>query len=490
MNGRTLLRKLASVTVLRLGVAATGFALFWLLSHELPAAELGGFSVWMNAFLLLQALPLLGLNVHVVRELAAHPGQQAQEISHATAFALFFGALMTVGVIAYGLLAADAAMRLPCVLLGLALLPSAWVLVVESALIGREQLPVLTAVTLAESLWRVLGAAVSLACGWGLLGVFAFFLAGRLLTCALYLGFGGLPAPSWRLVSRAGLQRYLMLAPTYLAIGLVSVASSRMDVLLLSRLRGLGDVGVYAAAAKLYEASLMVSTMALMIVYPLLARLFVQDREAFAQMLARCVRWGLLLGPPLVMVGMALAQPLVQWLYAPRLWGAAPVLQALLLAAWLMAMDQLLSSTMLAAHAQRHDLRAMVVGLFTLLALLFLLSPWLGPVGTAWSVVAGLGLRVGWRVGWAQGTLALPGLLGQSLRAAWAAAAGVIVFLCVGSGVVLASGHPVLQTLLALLAGGLTHAGLAWVTGAFGPAHRADWLAWRRKATAAPEALA
>jgi len=490
MNWRTLLHKLASVTVLRLGVAAMGFALFWLLSHELPAAELGGFSVWMNTFLLLQALPLLGLNVHVIRELAAHPEQQAQELSHATAFALFFGGLMTLGVVAYGVLGADNAMRSAYVLLGLALLPSAWVLVVESALIGREQLPVLTAVTMAESLCRVLGAALSLACGWGLTGVFAFFLAGRLLTCALYLGFGGLPAPSRRLVSRAGLRRYLHLAPTYLAIGLVSVASSRIDVLLLSRLRGLSDVGVYAAAAKLYEASLMVSTMALMIVYPVLSRLFVQDRAAFAAMLGRCVRWGLLIGPPLVMLGMALAQPLVHLLYAPRLWGAAPVLQVLLFAAWLMAMDQLLSSTMLAAQAQRHDLRAMVAGLITLLVLLFLLCPWLGPVGTAWAVVAGLGLRVGWRLRWAEDDLGLAGLLGQSARAALAAVSGVAVFLLMGSGVWMAPGHPVLQALLALLAGGLTHAGLSWVTGAFGPAHRADWSAWRRKATATPEALA
>ena len=104
--------------------------------------------------------------------------------------------------------------------------------------------------------------------------------------------------------------------------------------------------------------------------------------------LERCLRWALLLGLPLVLLGMALAPWLVRHVYAPALWPAAPLLQLLLIATWLMALDQLLSSTMLAAQAQRQDLVAMSLGLLALLALLVGLNQ-------VWGLACGGGRRCG-----------------------------------------------------------------------------------------------
>jgi O-antigen/teichoic acid export membrane protein len=490
MNLRTLLNKLASVTVLRLGVAVLGFGMFWLLSHHLSATELGGFSLLMNTFMLLQTLPLLGMNVHLIREVAARPEQQAGELSHALAFAMPVATAMALGLSLFGAIGADAALRWPFVLLGLSMVPTAWVLVAESALIGREQLQVLTTVNMVESAWRVLGALVSLWQGWGLDGVFAFFLAGRCLTSASYALRGGLPRIHMAEVNRQGLRQYVVLAPTYLAIGLVSAGHARIDMLVLSKVRDLNEVGIYAAAAKLYEASLMVSTMALMIVYPILSRLFASDRHAFGLMLSRSVRWGLLLGAPLVLVGMALTPALVQLIYLPRLWAAADVLQPLLLAAWLMALDQLLSSTMLAAQAQSQDLRAMVIGLITLLIGLLVLGPSFGAMGTAWAAVAGLAVRVTARLLWAQRELALPGLLLDCARSVLAAVLGVAVFFAMSVHGLAPHTSPWLQGGLALGAALLTHAVAATLTGAFNARHRAEWHAWRHKTAAHSEVQA
>jgi len=361
--------------------------------------------------------------------------------------------------------------------------------VAESALIGREQLPVLTTVNLLENAWRLAGAALALWLGWGLAGVFAFFLAGRVLAALAYALKGGLPTPRSSHLRQADLARYLSLVPTYLGIGLVSAACSRLDVLLLSKLGALEDVAIYAAAAKLYEASLMVSTMSLMIVYPVLARLFASDQVAFAKVLARSLRWALL-AAPLVLLGMALAPMLVHLLYAPHLWGCAPVLQALLLGSWLMAIDQLLSSTMLAAHEQRQDLRAMVIGLATLSTALVLLSPVLGPVGAAWAVVAGLALRVLWRLRWAQGALKVAGLLGQAARAYLSTALAVGCFLTLSHSGALPGPASAWQVCVACLLACGVHALAAVLTGAFGAEHRKDWAWWRHKAHGAPRVAA
>ena len=465
MNWRQLIHNLASVTVMRIGMAALGFGQFWLLSHRLPAEQLGEFSLLMNTFFLLQALPLLGLNSLLTRSVAASPEDTAVQISNSLAFALPCASLMALLLAVYGQVQSVPGLSLPHLLLGLAMLPTAWTLVAESALVGREALQGIAHVSLAEATARLLGTWVAVNQGWGLPGVFAFFLLGRLGAAAAYLMHPGLPRPSWPLVQGAMLRGYVAEVPTYLGLTLCVAAASRIDVIVLSRLMSLKDVGIYAAASRLYEASLMVSTIAVIVVFPMLSRLFATDRAAFLALLERCLRWGLLLGMPPVLVGMALAPWLVQHVYASALWGAAPVLQLLLLAAWLMALDQLLSTTMMAAQAQRQDLLSMALGLGALVALLVTLTPSFQLPGASLAVVLALALRVGWRLAWAQKQLPLPGLLGHALRAALAAAAGLGTFIGLAR-----HGMPT-----ALMGGWLAHALVAWGIGAWGPTHRADW---------------
>jgi O-antigen/teichoic acid export membrane protein len=144
--------------------------------------------------------------------------------------------------------------------------------------------------------------------------------------------------------------------------------------------------------------------------------------------MARTLRWALVLGVPAALIGMALAPWVVSWLYPPDLQGAAPVLQVLLLAAWWMTLDQLLSTAMLAAQAQRADLRCMLVGLGALVPLLVGLSLWQGAPGAAAALVLALTLRVLARLAWAQRALPVDGLLALAGRCLVAAAAALGVF--------------------------------------------------------------
>ena len=141
MSRAKMLGNIASVTALRIGMAALGFGLFWLLSHRLPTAELGGYSVLMNTFFMVQALPLLGLNARLIRHIAAQPASLAMELSNSLIFALPGAALIAVGLSTYGWTLEGSSLFLPYMLLGLAMLPTAWILVAESALVGREAVP-------------------------------------------------------------------------------------------------------------------------------------------------------------------------------------------------------------------------------------------------------------------------------------------------------------------------------------------------------------
>ena len=472
MRLRQLLGNLASVTVLRLGMAALGFGLFWVLSHQLPTEQLGGFSVLMNTFFLLQTLPLLGLGVHLTREVAAQPALRGVQMGQALLFSAPWTLLLALGVGFYGQWVAPAGLQTAHWLVGLAMVPTAFTLVAESTLIGMEQVRPLTLINLTEAAVRLAGAALAIHLGTGLDGVFAVFLLGRALAAGLYLRLTHLPRIEWPQVPGAAWQGLWREAPPYLGLAVVTAAASRIDVLLLSHLQGLEAAGVYAAATRLYEASQMVSTMAMVVIFPVLARLFHSDPVAFSAMLDRCLRWGLLLGVPVVLGVSALMPWLVRGVYAPHLWGSAAVLQVLCVGTWLLALDQLMSTTMLAARAQRADLTAMVIGLIVLVALIPMLLPVLGLVGTAWAVVLALALRMAWRIRWAGQALKLPRLGRQSLRAALAAGGALTCHFGL-----LHQGLPTWQVLpLALV----VQAGLTLVLGAFHRGHRDDLLILQR----------
>lgn len=465
MIWRRLLGNAASMTALRIGMAALGFALFWLLSHRLPAAELGGFSLLMNTFFLLQALPLLGLNFQLTRLVATQPEASPEHVSNSLAFALPPTIAMALALVAYGQWFAAPELRLPTALLGLAMLPTAWTVVAEATLVGREALRGVAGVNLAEAVVRAAGAWVALEQGWGLTGVFACFLVGRVGAALCYFGQADVPRPSLPEIKPGVLRHYLAATPTYLGITVATAVYTRVDVILLARLTTLQDVGTYAAAAKLYEASQMVSTIAVVVVFPVLARLFATDRAAFGLVLSRSLRWGMLLGMPLVLIGMALAPWLVQHVYKPVLWGAGPVLQILVLASWLMALDQLLSGTMLAAQAQRQDLKVMSFSVVALVMLLAVLHHFFGIAGAGAAVTLALLLRVALRLAWATRQLPLPGLGAHAWRAGLSALASVAVFAALRDQ----------GAVVALLAALPMHALVVWLVGGLSADHRREW---------------
>lgn len=428
MNAR-FLKVLGSTFASRLLMAAANYGLFWLLSHRLSVDALGGYSLLMNVFLMVQLLPLLGLAIPLQRRASTHPQDLPQEVSNALAFALPVSVLLMLAIAGAGL-AYPGELRLPFVLVALSVLPSAWILVAECTLLGQERMHVIARVQLAEALLRVVGVVWAERLGYGLSGAFAVFLLMRLLTAAAYAQQRSVPRPRWSLLSRAMQRRNLAELPVFLGIALLAALASRVDVIVLSRLASLSEVGIYASAARLYDAALMLPTVAAIMVMPLLARQFQAEREKFSHTLQITMRFALGIGLTVALGVAALAEPVIELLYKPELAAAAPALRWLILGAVLMTLDQLLSSTMLAAEAQHQDLITMAVAVGTLLLCFVLLVPWLGATGAALAVPLSLLARVGWRLRWAAGALGLtqlPLALARLAGAGLCGAAGLML---------------------------------------------------------------
>lgn len=425
MTPRTILRMLGSALGSRVATAALNYGLFWSLSRMVSTEMVGGFSLLMNVFLLVQLLPLLGLTVPLMRRVATGQQDLSSEVTNAFAFAAPVSLSIAVIVGAWGQLAYGKELAVAFWLVALSLLPTAWTIVAEAALLGRERVADIARINFVESLLRTVLAVACAWLGYGLIGVFTVFLSLRLVAAALYAFHPALPFPSvsewkWHLQVRNWREM-----PVFFGIALVAALVSRLDVITLSHMRSLHDVAVYAAASRLYDAAQMIPTMTALVVLPTLARQFVSSRDQFRDTLGVSVRVSLLIGLALALVASALAQPMIHLLYRPELAEATPVLRFLIFAAVIMMVDVILSSTMLAASAQRGDLHSLVFGLIALAGSLAVLTPAFGPVGAAAAVPIGLCVRVTTRLRWAVRELNLPPPWLHLLRLAAACTAGI-----------------------------------------------------------------
>lgn len=442
----------ASMATLRIGLAAMTFGLFLFLSHRLSTAELGGFSLLMNAYFMVQTLPLLGMTLPLIRRVAASPDTAPGEITNSFCFALPVAVVIGVLLAVAGRWYSAENLGLPFALLGLSMLPTAWTVIAECVLAGHEKMRGIAFVNLLEALLRLAGTWAAVSRGYGLDVVFMLFLALRFAAAVTYSFNPLISAPRRRLLQRSVLAGYWRDVPTYLAIALVTALCARLDILVVSRLLSLRDVGLYAAASRLSDAALMVPTTAAVVIFPAQARLFVADETGFVRLLERAVRWCLIAGFAAALFVVALAPSVVQVVYAANLAAAAVLLRILILGAALMVTDQLLSTTMMASQSQHADLRAMSLGLAALVSLLFLCTHAFGLPGAAMAAPAALLVRVGYRLFWAQRRFGL-GLLDPAGRIVLAAAVAVGTFyaaLAHGTGVALVASVAAYVALLGL----------------------------------------
>lgn len=424
MNKSRLIDRLSSTLGARLVMAAVNFGLFWALSHQFDMASLGTYSLLMNLFFMTLGLPLLGLSVPLERRAAAERDTLASEMSNALVIALPVGGLLMVAMGVYGHVAHDD-VWLPFWLLGAAVWVSAGVLVAEAALMGREQMAYIARAQSIEAILRTALALAAVEAGFGLTGVMVVFLLLRIGIAAVYFASPRLPRLGFALITRAVFRRNLAEMPVFLGIATLAGVVSRLDLLVLEHFEGTTQVAVYTVSSRLYEASLMLPTAVALVLLPALARLFASDERRFSISVVVMLQGVLWVGMPAVLAVAALAQPLIDLLYPASYAPAADILRWLMLAALLTALDQVLSSAMLASQAQYSDLHSMLVSIVSLCLGFVVMIPLLGPLGVAIAVAAALAARVAWRLAWAQRRFAPPRLGAEMAKALVSGAAGV-----------------------------------------------------------------
>jgi O-antigen/teichoic acid export membrane protein len=392
---RTSLLKNASVlTVSNVLSPVASMVLVLTIGRLRGAAELGGYSLVMSVFVLLESLAALGLPVVVTREVAKRPKEATTQFAAGCAVGL--GIVLALLVLAVpGLLVwgGGTPVSVAMAILALAVLPSVITAFATAVLLALEHVTDFVSIDLVERSARAGLGSVAVLCGSGIVAVAWITLALRGLAALAYL---------WRLrrrgvalttrVDRAVAGNLLREVPVLGMIPVVNTLYARADIFMLSLLVPLADVGLYGAALRVVDIARTFPSAFGRALYPKLSRLAGAPDDALRDVLRRATRHLLLaMGAAVVMLG-GLADGVIGLLYGSGFSSAAPCLRILAWGLLPYAIACTVSNVLFASGWQVADLRVNLICLAVAPLLQLALVPALGIQGAALAMGLGMAL--------------------------------------------------------------------------------------------------
>lgn len=354
---------------------------------------------WARTF---QAITGFGITECLAREIGREPGRSSSYFTHG--LALLVG-LAVVGVAC--MTSAACAMRYPShvtlaiLVVSATLLPTGVIAACRGVLVARGRIQYMIGVGLVESAillslnvyWIVNGAA--------LLPLIAIMVFANMVSALLTLALVHARVTPFAGPFNPALLRQLW--RNLLPLGISSIIifpSIRFDIILLSKMATFGELGFYSAASKIPEF-LFIFTMAFYL--PMLPRVtgdLAQRPEPRTDGLRSALAWYFAFVIPVGVGILALASPIILFIYGPTFAAAAPLLRIQMVTFVIFAIDVALMLVCKAAGFLRADLAFVAASTALNVSACFLLIPRLGAAGAALAVAASvlLGLILRWRL--------------------------------------------------------------------------------------------
>jgi len=362
-----------------------GYAILYMAALRLGKVGVGTLGVMLTATLLGQLVAAAGLSARLGRLIAQKPKDAGGELGRSLLLASLSG-LVVAGAVVAGA-AVGWLPPMPQAALGLAaaaIVPGSVATTCEGFMTGRERVAWAAFSNAVEGVVRFAIAAGLLIAGFGLTGVAVALLASRLFAAGLDLY---LINRRWGVRPRLR-QPELMVdtfraaIPLYGTLVLVAMFV-RADLLILARVSGAAQAGLYVAGHRPVEAALVIPGSMISGLYPVLSRQAAADPAAVQRTFEKAVlvTAGMMAGATAFLA--VDADVVIRLLFPHGFEGAAPVLALSALVLVPASLDSATTSLMLARGKLKRALVPIAIGVVVLLVLNLVLDPRLGAMGAA-----------------------------------------------------------------------------------------------------------
>ncbi len=349
-------------------------------------------STFLQVFVL---IPNFGLDTLAIRDIARDRNRAGPYVANmiaakvALAFPAFLLLLVSVTLLDY-----DPAVRNAIFVLAFCLFLDPFAEAAAAIYQGFERMELMTVVS---GIAKIVTTGVSLVLlerGHGVVPVLLVTTVGAALVLPVHAVFvRSVVGPISPRLDRGDIGRLLREAYPLFLTNLVGLLYFRTDVVMLSKMRGEDEVGIYGAAYSLLRALTMIPGTAVMAMYPALSRTFgaseggPDDAGALRRLCDTAFKYQLALGIPLTVGIASIAPETVDLLYGDQFEVSGRVLGILIWSLLFFFTNTLLGYMLFTANRQKDFLGIKIANLVLNVVLNSILIPRYGPFGAAVATV-------------------------------------------------------------------------------------------------------
>lgn len=363
-----------------------GSALFWVVVTRAHGAKgLGIMATALSLCSVFSMLATLGLGSWVIREVSRDEKRSGELL----VVGLLLGAIGTLvamaGMVGFTwVMGYQAQVSQACYVMTLSLLPMSIFYWLRAVLCGLQEMQYPAFGRAVENVTKVVGGIVLIEQGAGILTLVLLVVASRLAgaVALAIMTFRrvhlGTLRPDWGLV-----KVMVRETPVFFGTTLFSSLFWSVPVMLLPKISGVEEAGLFSAAYKVVDVLLLVSSAFALATFPVMARMSRLSEQMFRDVCFKSLKLVVLFSLALAAGGTVLADRIVLLLYGRGMLLAAPGLQVLIWSLLSFGMTQIVAYALIARNQQKLDMVANAVAFAAVLVLNLWLIPQAGALGAA-----------------------------------------------------------------------------------------------------------
>jgi O-antigen/teichoic acid export membrane protein len=338
-------------------------ALVYVISRKLGVEGMGQYSVLFSYLNIFTTIASLGLGGLIVREVARRPEDQGVLTSNSVLFGIFSSVIaMVIMDLGVSWLGYDRELYLAFLLGSVSIIPASCVRFLESTFRAVEKSEFIALEQFLENISKVLLCIAVVLTGYGIVAISAVTVLTKFLALGVLAFFYLRVIGNFAIKLKKSVWSLLLKqAPVFMGIAICSTIHLNIDTILLSKLSSVISVGIYSAASRINQMTVIVPMAFSMAMLPIFSRHFGYGLENLREKTELSLRLVLIACLPMVAGVILLADKIIFLIYGSKFEQSILILQ--LIAPFLIpySIILILAQTLIAANYQSIDLKLNMV---------------------------------------------------------------------------------------------------------------------------------
>jgi O-antigen/teichoic acid export membrane protein len=384
-TARRIVKNSGASLLTQLSTPVSSFVIIYFIAQFLGVSGLGKFASALALLFIFQAFSSLGFQYLLTREIAQDKSKADKLLINASFLGGIFSIFM-VGVmcLAVNFITDTADIIHASYILSISLIPYALALVFQSIIRGYEKLEYITISKITGDVFKVLLGSFVLLKGYGLAILMIVISLSYFLVffVSVYFTLKCIPKKHLR-IDLATCKWIIGATPIFALIFILSTIRWNIDTLILTKMMGEVEVGLYSAAFKLMNVLKLGISSYVMAIQPIIFRLFKSSNKKFEIVCRESMKYLLILSIPIALGTLLLSERFILLLFKPEFISAAYALQIIV---WIITMaghNLIFANILVASNHQKINLIGIFIGMIFNICLNLLLIPKLGFVGAS-----------------------------------------------------------------------------------------------------------